>query len=43
MRKLINKPGEIVNELIDGFIVANKDRIKRIGDYTIIAILKIKN
>lgn len=37
MRKLINKPGEIVNEVIDGFVAANKDRIKRIDDYTIIA------
>ena len=37
MKKLINKPGEIVNEVIDGFVAANKDRVKRIDDYTIIA------
>ena len=37
MRKLINKPGDIVNELIDGYVAANKDRLKRVGDYTIVA------
>jgi phosphoenolpyruvate---glycerone phosphotransferase subunit DhaK len=37
MRKLINEPRNIVNELIDGFIAANKKIVKRIGDYTIIA------
>ncbi|MBU4450008.1 MAG: dihydroxyacetone kinase subunit DhaK [Actinobacteria bacterium] len=37
MRKLINVPKDIVNEEIDGFVAANKNRIKRIGEYTIIA------
>ena len=37
MRKLINIPKDIVNEVIDGIVAANKDILQRIGDFTIIA------
>jgi dihydroxyacetone kinase-like protein len=37
MQKLINNPKDIVNELIDGYVAANKDVVKRIQDYTITA------
>ena len=37
MKKLINIPKNIVNEVIEGFIAANKDTLQRIGNFTIIA------
>lgn len=37
MRKLINAPDDIVNELIDGYVIANKNKLKRIGEHTIVA------
>ncbi len=37
MRKLINKPNDIVNELIDGYVIANKNKLKRIAEHTIVA------
>jgi dihydroxyacetone kinase-like protein len=37
MQKLINNPKDIVNELIDGYVAANKDVVKRIQGYTITA------
>ncbi len=37
MRKLINDPANIVDELIDGFVLTNKDRVKRIGRNTVVA------
>jgi len=37
MRKLINDPDNIVDELIDGFVLANKDKVKRIKGTTAVA------
>jgi len=37
MRKLINIPKDIVNEVMDGLVAANKNLLQRIGDFTIIA------
>lgn len=37
MRKLINNPKDIVDETINGFVLANKDKIKRLGDFTVVA------
>jgi len=37
MRKLINMPKDIVNEVMDGLVAANKNLLQRIGDFTIIA------
>ena len=37
MKKLINDPSNIVDELIDGFVYTNKDRVKRIGRHTVVA------
>jgi len=37
MKKLINKPSQIVDELIDGFVAANKTRVKRLENHTIVA------
>jgi dihydroxyacetone kinase-like protein len=37
VKKLINNPKDIVNELIDGYVAANKDVVKRIQGYTITA------
>ena len=31
MRKLINNPDNIVEELIDGFVLTNKDKVKRVS------------
>lgn len=36
MRKLVNDPANIVDEVIDGFVYANKDRVKRIGRNTVV-------
>jgi dihydroxyacetone kinase-like protein len=37
MRKLINDPANIVDELIDGFVYTNIDKVKRIGRDTVVA------
>lgn len=37
MKKLINIPKDIVNEVTDGFIAANRKTLQRIGDFTIVA------
>ncbi len=37
MKKLINNPADIVDELIDGFVLANKDKVRRIGSNTVVA------
>jgi dihydroxyacetone kinase-like protein len=37
MQKLINNPRDIVNELIDGYVAANRDIVKRVQGYTITA------
>lgn len=35
MRKLINNPDDLAIELIDGFVLTNKDRVKRIGPHVV--------
>ena len=35
MRKLINNPKNIVTELIDGFVLTNKDKVNRIGPHVV--------
>jgi dihydroxyacetone kinase-like protein len=37
MKKLINKPEDLVNELIEGFILTNKNMIKRINNLNVVA------
>ena len=37
MRKLINVPKDIVNEVMDGLVASNKNILQRVGDFTIIA------
>lgn len=37
MKKLINRPENIVNELIEGFLLVNKNSIKRIGNLNVVA------
>jgi dihydroxyacetone kinase-like protein len=37
MKKLINNPENIVNELIEGFILTNKNKVKRIGSLNVVA------
>ena len=37
MKKLINIPKDIVNEVMDGIVASNKNLLKRVGDFTIIA------
>jgi len=37
MKKLINDPANIVNELIDGFVYTNKNNIKKVGEFTVVA------
>ena len=37
VKKLINNPDDIVNELIEGFILINKNKVKRIGDSNAVA------
>ena len=37
MKKLINNPKDIVNELIDGYVAAHSDIVKRVEGYTITA------
>src|SRR4030043_556292 len=36
MKKLINNPKEIVNELIDGYILSQSNIVKQIEGYTVI-------
>ena len=45
MRKLINEPGNIVNELVEGFLLINSRKIKKIGNFNVIARKKapVKN
>lgn len=35
MRKLINKPDDIATELIDGFVLTNQDKVKRISQHVV--------
>jgi dihydroxyacetone kinase-like protein len=37
MKKLINNPSDIVNELIEGYVAANSSIVKKIDDFTITA------
>jgi phosphoenolpyruvate---glycerone phosphotransferase subunit DhaK len=37
MKKLINKPEDIVNELVEGFILTNKNMVKRINNLNVVA------
>ncbi len=37
VKKLINNPDDIVNELIEGFVLINSKKVKRIGDSNAIA------
>ena len=37
MKKLINSPNDIVNELVEGFLLVNKDKVKRIGSLNVVA------
>ncbi len=37
MKKLINNPNNIVDELVEGFILVNKNRVKRIGNFNVVA------
>lgn len=37
MKKLINNPDHIVDELIEGFVLTNKNKIRKLGDITAIA------
>ena len=37
MKKLINIPKDIVNEVMDGIVASNKNLLKRVEDFTIIA------
>ncbi|MHB1375849.1 MAG: dihydroxyacetone kinase subunit DhaK [Candidatus Humimicrobiaceae bacterium] len=37
MKKLINIPKDIVNEVMDGIVASNKNLLQRVGDFTIIA------
>jgi phosphoenolpyruvate---glycerone phosphotransferase subunit DhaK len=37
MKKLINNPNDIVNELVEGFLFVNKDKVKRIGNLNVVA------
>lgn len=37
MRKLINNPNDIVSELIEGFLLVNKNKVKRIANLNVVA------
>ena len=37
MKKLINDPDNIVNELVEGFLLVNKDKVKKISNFNAIA------
>jgi len=37
MKKLINNPENIVNELIEGFVLTSKGKVKRIGSLNVVA------
>ena len=37
MKKLINDPNEIVNELVEGFLLVNKGKVKKINNFNVVA------
>ena len=37
MQKLINNPNDIVNELVEGFLIINKDKVKKINNFNVVA------
>lgn len=37
MKKLINDPNNIVDELVEGFLLVNKDKVKRINNFNVVA------
>jgi dihydroxyacetone kinase-like protein len=37
MKKLINNPGDIVNELVEGFLFVNKGKVKKIDNLNVVA------
>jgi len=37
MKKLINDPNDIVNELVEGFLIVNKDKVKKINNFNVVA------
>src|SRR5665647_3727247 len=37
MKKLINEPGNIVSELVEGFLIVNKDKVRRVGNLNVVA------
>lgn len=37
MKKLINDPNDIVNELVGGFLIVNKDKVKKINNLNVVA------
>src|SRR5450830_987130 len=37
MKKLINDPNDIVNELVEGFLLVNKDKVRRINNLNVVA------
>ena len=37
MKKLINNPDDIVNELVEGYLFVNNDKVKRIKDFNVVA------
>lgn len=37
MKKLINDPNDIVNELVEGFLFINKDKVKKINNFNVVA------
>jgi dihydroxyacetone kinase-like protein len=37
MKKLINNPSDIVNEIVEGFLFVNKDKVKRINNLNVVA------
>jgi dihydroxyacetone kinase-like protein len=37
MKKLINDPNNIVDELVEGFLLVNKDKVKRISNFNVVA------
>jgi phosphoenolpyruvate---glycerone phosphotransferase subunit DhaK len=37
MKKLINSPNNLVNELVEGFLLVNKNKVKRVSDLNVVA------
>lgn len=37
MKKLINDPNQVAEELLEGFLLANKNKVKRVGELTAVA------